>query len=224
MLIRLAILTCLESSACCKQVYKRTLASASLARPYAAFLVSPVDTGDLDTLPFGHIRSVLQHSSGAPARMGVSARGVAWKSWRIGALGVRWGCMAVLRAGHEPAELEPHVIVEQLGHRWKKRASRLTSNGRRAQRPLMSETLAMAFDGSALRQASGAPVPFRARHVTFVRVGADGRLEQASAVAEKQEMLRKLQAEDGLLAAWTGQYRTDVFWVDDLEAVREALA
>jgi hypothetical protein len=86
------------------------------------------------------------------------------------------------------------------------------------------ENSTMVFDGSALRQASDAPVPFRQRHVTFVRVGAEGRLEQAGTVAEKQEMLRKLESDDGLLAAWTGQYRTDVFWVDDVEAVRDALA
>jgi hypothetical protein len=82
----------------------------------------------------------------------------------------------------------------------------------------------MVFDGSALRQASDAPVPFRQRHVTLVRLGAAGRLEQAGTVEEKRELLRKLQPHDGLLVAWTGQYRTDVFWVDDVKAVRDTLA
>ena len=80
----------------------------------------------------------------------------------------------------------------------------------------------MVFDGSALRQASHAPVPLRERHVAFALVGADGRLEQAGTVAEKRELLGELQAGDGLLAAWTGQYRTDVFSVDDIETVRRA--
>lgn len=80
----------------------------------------------------------------------------------------------------------------------------------------------MRFDGSELRQASDAPLPFRERAVTLVRIDANGRIEQAGTVADKQEM-RRLQAEDGLLAAWTGRYRTDVFWVDDVQALREAL-
>jgi hypothetical protein len=81
----------------------------------------------------------------------------------------------------------------------------------------------MRFDGSELRQASDAPLPFRGRAVTLVRIDANGRIEQAGTVADKQAMLRRLQAEDGLLAAWTGRYRTDVFWVDDVQALREAL-
>jgi hypothetical protein len=82
----------------------------------------------------------------------------------------------------------------------------------------------MAFDGSALRQASENPLPFRHREVTLVRLGADGCIEQAYAVADKQELLRDLGPDDGLLAAWTGQYRTDVFLVDDVASVREDLS
>jgi hypothetical protein len=81
----------------------------------------------------------------------------------------------------------------------------------------------MAFDGSALRQASDGPVPFRQREVTLVRLGADHRVEQAYTVTDKRELLRCLGPGDGLLAAWTGNYRTDVFWVDDVWLVRDAL-
>jgi hypothetical protein len=70
----------------------------------------------------------------------------------------------------------------------------------------------MHFDGSALRQASSAPLPFRSREVTLVRLGAHGDLEQARTVAEKQALLDRLVPDDGLLAAWTGRYYTDVFW------------
>jgi hypothetical protein len=59
--------------------------------------------------------------------------------------------------------------------------------------------------------------------VTLVRLGADHRVKQAYTVADKQELLRAVGPGDGLLAAWTGDYRTDVFWVDDLESVREIL-
>ena len=82
----------------------------------------------------------------------------------------------------------------------------------------------MAFDGSALRQASEAPLPFRQREVTLVWLRADHRVEQAYGVADKRDMLESLKPDDGLLAAWTGHYRTDVFWVDDVESVREALS
>lgn len=58
----------------------------------------------------------------------------------------------------------------------------------------------------------------------MVRLGADHRVEQAYTVADKQKLLRALGSDDGLLAAWTGHFRTDVFWVDDLESVREALS
>lgn len=57
--------------------------------------------------------------------------------------------------------------------------------------------------------------------MTLIRLGADGCIEQAYRVADKQQLLEDLAAEDGLLAAWTGEYRTDVFWVDDVGAVRE---
>jgi hypothetical protein len=43
-------------------------------------------------------------------------------------------------------------------------------------------------------------------------------------VADKRELVRALGPGDGLLAAWTGNYRTDVFLVNDLESVREALS
>jgi hypothetical protein len=46
---------------------------------------------------------------------------------------------------------------------------------------------------------------FRERAVTLVRIAADGRLEQAGTVAEKQELLRRLVVEAGLLSRldWT---------------------
>lgn len=81
----------------------------------------------------------------------------------------------------------------------------------------------MYFDGSALRQASSAPLPYRSREVTLVRLGAHGDLEQARTVAEKHALLDRLASDDGLLAAWTGRYYTDVFWVDQVSEARGAL-
>jgi hypothetical protein len=58
----------------------------------------------------------------------------------------------------------------------------------------------------------------------LVRLGAGGRLEQAYTVSGKRELLGRIEPGDGLLAAWTGGYRADVFWVDDLAVVRDALS
>jgi hypothetical protein len=44
----------------------------------------------------------------------------------------------------------------------------------------------MAFDGSALCQASDAALPFRQREVTLVRLGADLRIQQAYTVADSK--------------------------------------
>lgn len=64
--------------------------------------------------------------------------------------------------------------------------------------------------------------PYRERHVTFIRVAQDGEITQSQAVQEKQEMLASLGREDALLGAWTGRWRTDVFWLDH-DTAREAL-
>ncbi len=82
----------------------------------------------------------------------------------------------------------------------------------------------MTFDGSALRQSSDAPLPFRDRGVTLVRLGCDGVVEQARTLEEKRDVLAHLRPNDGLLAAWTGQHRTDVFWVDKVAQLRDAVA
>jgi hypothetical protein len=64
--------------------------------------------------------------------------------------------------------------------------------------------------------------PYQERHVTLLRISRDGQISQAQGVQEKREMLASLDDDDALLGAWTGQWRTDVFWLDH-EAVREAL-
>lgn len=71
-----------------------------------------------------------------------------------------------------------------------------------------------------LRRASEAPVPYKSALVTLMLVKPTGEITQSHHVGEKREMLR----EPGrLLAAWTGRYHTDIFEVDDIEAVRQQL-
>jgi hypothetical protein len=59
--------------------------------------------------------------------------------------------------------------------------------------------------------------------VTFLRVSADGDVSQAKGITEKRAMLADLQSDDLLRAAWTGNYSTDIFALDDRAAVRDAL-
>ena len=80
------------------------------------------------------------------------------------------------------------------------------------------------FRADSLRHASGQErFPYRERHVTFLRVASDGNVTQAKGIGEKRAMLADLQRQDLLLAAWTGNYSTDIFVLDDREAVQSAL-
>jgi hypothetical protein len=75
-----------------------------------------------------------------------------------------------------------------------------------------------------LRQASAQDrFPYRERHVTFLRLAVDGNVTQAKGITEKRAMLADLHSDDLLLAAWTGNYSTDIFVLDDSAAVRDAL-
>lgn len=73
-----------------------------------------------------------------------------------------------------------------------------------------------------LRKASEAPVPYRDRSVTFLRIRGP-LIEQTHTVEGKRQMLEAHQEGDILLLAWTGRRRTDIFEVDDLPAARQAL-
>lgn len=57
-------------------------------------------------------------------------------------------------------------------------------------------------------------IPYRSGGVTFLRV-RNGAIEATSGTQEKREWL---EGQEPLWAAWTGQYRTDVFMVDKAKA------
>jgi hypothetical protein len=59
--------------------------------------------------------------------------------------------------------------------------------------------------------------------VTFLRVSGEGDVTQAKGITEKRAMLAELGTDDLLLAAWTGNYSTDIFVLDNVVAVRDAL-
>lgn len=54
--------------------------------------------------------------------------------------------------------------------------------------------------------------------MTLISVSAEGVVTQAQRIQEKREMLDSADPDDCLLAAWPGQYRQDIFVVDDRQA------
>lgn len=73
------------------------------------------------------------------------------------------------------------------------------------------------YQAPDLRQP-GEDFPYRGRHVTFIRIDATGQISQAQLIEEKRTMLAELGPKDALLAAWTGNWKTDVFWLDPEKA------
>lgn len=82
-----------------------------------------------------------------------------------------------------------------------------------------------SFDTSSLRHtsASGEIFPWRAQDVTLIRVATSGLVTQAQTIGEKQAMLDTADGDDLLLAAWPGQWRQDIFVIDDRAAARQGL-
>lgn len=80
------------------------------------------------------------------------------------------------------------------------------------------------FDASSLRRASGVDhFPWGGARVTLIRVDVHGVVTQASRITEKRQLLEEVGKSDIVLAAWPGEWRQDVFWVDDLDAARRSL-
>jgi len=59
--------------------------------------------------------------------------------------------------------------------------------------------------------------------VTFLRLSSEGEVTQAKGIVDKRAMLSELHTDDLLLAAWTGNYSTDIFVLEDVAAVRSSL-
>jgi hypothetical protein len=82
----------------------------------------------------------------------------------------------------------------------------------------------MTFDASGLRRTSEQDwVPWRARDVTMIRIERTGRISQAQGIEEKRRALDEAADRDCLLLAWPGQYRQDIFFIDDRDAARAGL-
>lgn len=58
---------------------------------------------------------------------------------------------------------------------------------------------------------------------SYYTVTSDGVLNQLHAVGELREAIKRAkQGEVALLAVWTGQYNSDLFFIDDLDAIESA--
>lgn len=80
----------------------------------------------------------------------------------------------------------------------------------------------MKFDPSDLRSDADNPLPYRDRIVTLVHVAKNGKVASDHTISGKKEILESYQSGDLLMAAWTGQYRTDMFSVA-VKRVRDAI-
>ncbi|WP_199746699.1 MULTISPECIES: hypothetical protein [unclassified Amycolatopsis] len=81
----------------------------------------------------------------------------------------------------------------------------------------------IAFDARLRPTSSAESLPWLARTVTLLRVGADGVVTQAKTDADKRAMLGAAEDRDLLVVAWPGEWSQDLFVVDDLAAARLAL-
>jgi hypothetical protein len=82
----------------------------------------------------------------------------------------------------------------------------------------------MLFDASTLRRTSDAEhVSWRAGDVTLIWITEGGRITQAQRIEEKRSALRDAASSDCLLLAWPGQWRQDIFLVDDRHAALAGL-
>jgi hypothetical protein len=58
---------------------------------------------------------------------------------------------------------------------------------------------------------------------SYYTVTPDGVLNQLHAVGELREAIKRAKhGEVALLAVWTGQYNSDLFFIDDLDAIESA--
>lgn len=96
----------------------------------------------------------------------------------------------------------------------------LTAERRGKWKPVMQWE--SSLDG--FRLASRAPVPWKSPQVALIRVARGGEATTARTLTGKRELLSAAMPSDLLLAAWPGQYRQDVFLVDDRKAARKAVS
>jgi len=76
---------------------------------------------------------------------------------------------------------------------------------------------AAKWDTGVLRRASEASVPWKGPRVAMICVSGKS-VRADHTVTGKREMLKIATARDLLLVAWPGEWRQDIFVIDDREA------
>lgn len=88
------------------------------------------------------------------------------------------------------------------------------------------EKVKMKFRAAGVQKTSGVGdvLPWTARHVALIHVSGSGSVCYENSKTGKRELLLKAIKQGGIvLAAWPGEWRQDIFVVDDLEAAIAAL-
>ncbi|MDP3767754.1 MAG: hypothetical protein Q8S13_07045 [Dehalococcoidia bacterium] len=70
------------------------------------------------------------------------------------------------------------------------------------------------MDTSTLRRTSGSPIPWKSPQVALILI-ADSVVTSTNTVTEKREFLQRATDNDTLLIAWPGEFKQDVFVIDD---------
>lgn len=73
------------------------------------------------------------------------------------------------------------------------------------------------------RLASESPFPYKSQRVCYIERHASGMLHQIRTKAHMTEAITSARAGTiDIVAVWPGEYRSDLFVIDDLDALAEA--
>ena len=105
-----------------------------------------------------------------------------------------------------------------------KENDRLKEELEKRQKPVMLSVAVGGHAGQGFRQASVAEYfPYRAKTVPFIMITKHGTAETAQHPKDKLCMVLAKEEGDVILAVWPGQWRSDVFEIDDLELAKKEL-
>lgn len=77
---------------------------------------------------------------------------------------------------------------------------------------------------SSARKASEAPFPYGwPGRISYFIVGLDSVYQLTTRDEMRETVMEALAGDVEIFAAWPGQYRTDVFWIDRPELLAEAI-
>lgn len=88
----------------------------------------------------------------------------------------------------------------------------------------MTKQVSFHPTAGSLRKASDASsFPYTWKTAPFIYVSTDGRINTAQSPADKMSMLQEKEPNDIILSVWPGDWRSDVFEIDDIDLAIKAL-